>query len=46
MYSAPESDTTRHISIFSASVSIQVSMMTFSSLPWQAAFTARISSST
>ena len=46
MYSAPESDTTRHISIFSASVSIQVSMITFSSLPWQAAFTARSSSST
>ena len=45
MKSAPEAETISHILIFSSSVSRQVSMMTFSSLPPQAAFTALISAS-
>ena len=45
MKSAPESETMRQRRRFSSSVSRQHSMMTFSSLPLQAAFTALISAS-
>ena len=45
MKSAPLSDTIRHSRIFSSSVSRQVSMITFSTSPPQAAFTALISES-
>ena len=38
-------DTTRHREIFSSSVKLHASMMTFRIRPWQDAFTARISAS-
>ena len=46
IYSAPDSDTISHIFIFSASVSRQVSIITFKSLPPHAAFICFISSRT
>ena len=45
IYSAPEAVTSSHILIFSASVSRQVSTMTFRIRPWQLSLMALISSS-